>query len=111
MNLVCVRCSQSFHAGMLRGYCPACVKHFREQRKAIAEKQHPSPNVLLDGKFADAKECPKSVSVPEKKREVCGLCGSDSIDPGYGVTGYGFGSYDYCLGCETFLNFHEDKGD
>lgn len=53
---------------------------------------------------------PFAITDPVANRQVCGCCGSDELEPGYGLgTGYGMGSYAFCLGCSRFLDFHEDS--
>lgn len=101
MKLVCIECDESFESAIARGYCDGCVDRFREQRKHVHQRQHPAPNVLADGKFA--KGSPQSVEDPINGKQICGLCGSDELDPGYGL-----GSYTFCMGCNNFLDFHED---
>lgn len=106
--LLCRRCERSFDAATARGYCDECVSKFREERTAIHRRQRPAPGVFADGKFAPDWQCPQSFS--DGDRQVCGLCGSDELEQGYGLgSGYGMGSYTFCLGCNTFLDFHEDS--
>lgn len=110
MELTCIRCKATFDAASVRGYCDDCVEHFREQKEGIAQRQRPAPNMFLDGKFAH--DCPCSVQdeTGGTDRQVCGLCGSDEMEPGYGLgSGYGIGSYNFCFGCNTFLDFREDR--
>lgn len=110
MILKCEKCQASFDASEFRGYCDACVQLFRDQKKAISDRQNPMPNVCLDGKFIDQKECPKSFVNPLTEESNCGLCGSDELEPGYGLgAGYGIGVYNFCFGCNTFLDFVEDS--
>lgn len=55
---------------------------------------------------------PKAVTVWDEKRQrnVCALCGSDDIQPGYGLGGGGgIGGYNWCNGCERILDKSEDK--
>ena len=112
MRLDCVRCQGEFESPTILGYCPDCLGFFSGQSRAIADAHNPLPNVHVDGKFAVAKECPRTVYDPVGRRNVCGLCGSEEIEPGYGIgTGFGIGVYNFCLGCNSFLDFSEDTGD
>ncbi len=107
-KLSCVRCAQPFDAPTFRGYCDTCVSHFREVRKATSRRQNPAPGIHCDGKFTD-EQSPQIVMDPEREEEVCGLCGSDELEPGYGLAGgYGMGSYSFCCGCDTIIDFRED---
>lgn len=88
----------------------SCIIKIGEQRKIVHAKQHPYSHVYADGKFADVAECPRTVQDPVSGQQVCGLCGSSELDQGYGLgTGYGIGVYQYCLECDHFLDFVEDK--
>jgi hypothetical protein len=111
MELNCIRCKQAFDSGVARGYCDACVEHFKNLRKGIRAKQNPRPDVFADGQFAQPKECPESVLDPARDDlTVCGLCGSEELESGYGLgSGYGMGSYNWCHGCHSFLDFSEDR--
>jgi hypothetical protein len=112
MELSCIRCDKVFDSGAARGYCAECIAAFDATRAAIHKRQRPAPGVYADGKFADPKECPQSVQDPVMKRQVCGVCGSDELEPGYGIAGgYGMGSYTFCCGCNRFLDFFEDTGE
>lgn len=109
MNLKCERCDKPFDNSTFRGYCDECIVFFRSVRDQVHAAQHPAPNILADGKFRPGKECPHSVYDPVAQANVCGLCGSAEIEAGYGLgTGYGMGSYNYCLGCDNFIDFSED---
>lgn len=108
MNLQCIRCNATFDADRYRGYCDDCIAHFQEVRKGVHRKQRPAPGVWADGKFT-AEPCPVSVFDPVSECNVCGLCGSDRIESGYGLGGgYGMGSYNFCFDCNNFLDFCED---
>lgn len=108
MELICNRCKATFDSALARGYCDSCVEHFRDVRKGVNRKQNPAPGICADGKFTD-EACPSSFEDGVSGRQVCGLCGSDELEPGYGLgTGYGMGSYTFCCGCNTFLDFRED---
>lgn len=112
MNMQCVRCETNFDDATFRGYCDGCKLHFTEVRQKVHARQRPQPGVCADGKFAEPKECPQSVLEPFTGRYVCGLCGSDELEPGYGIGGgYGMGSYNFCGGCNNFLDFSEDAGE
>lgn len=109
MNLTCERCSSEFDADRFRGYCPGCVQLFSDEREAVHARQRPSPNVFADGKFTD-KACPQTVFDPVAEHQVCGLCGSEDIEHGYGIgSGYGCGVYMFCNDCNNFLDFSEDR--
>lgn len=57
---------------------------------------------------------PEAVTVwdDDRQRNVCGLCGSAEIEPGYGLAGGGgCGSYNFCRGCYRVLDKSEDKGE
>ena len=111
MNLECIGCEETFEADTFRGYCPECLEGFAAQRRHIHERQRPAPNVIADGKFTKG-DSPKSCTDPVSGRQVCGLCGSDEIEPGYGLgSGHGMGSYTFCVGCNSFLDFVEDYDD
>lgn len=112
MNLSCVRCGQGFESSNARGYCDECKVAFTEIRQGIHRKQRPAPGVCADGKFAATKDCPETVIDPVLDKSICGLCGSDEIEPGYGLgSGYGIGTYNFCTGCNSFLDFREDNDD
>ena len=109
MNLTCTRCDGAFEADRFRGYCDTCVDVFRADRRRVNQCQHPTPDMYLDGTFA-REPCPRTVIDPAGPRSVCGLCGGDQIEPGYGIgSGYGMGCYNFCLDCNTFLDFVEDR--
>ena len=43
-------------------------------------------------------------------RNVCGLCGSADLQPGYGLGGGGgIGAYNWCQNCERILDKTEDR--
>ena len=110
MNLTCQRCQREFDHPIPRGYCTDCLAHFAGVRDVIDQHRNPMPGVHLDGKFAAVKECPQTMQCPVTDKEICGLCGSDELEPSYGVgSGYGVcGSYVFCCECNHFLNFIED---
>ena len=111
MNLKCKRCGNPFDADPYRGYCDDCLMFFQSVRDRVHAAQRPAPDILADGKFAPEDDCPHSVWNPVSKRPVCGLCGSEELDAGYGLgsSGHGIGTYNFCLGCEHFLDFSEDR--
>ena len=44
------------------------------------------------------------------ERNICGLCGSTDIHPGYGLAGGGgCGAYNFCGSCSRVLDKTEDK--
>lgn len=46
----------------------------------------------------------------EQGRNVCGLCGSKDIEPGYGLAGGGgCGMYNFCKSCFRVLDKTEDN--
>lgn len=109
MILNCAKCETEFESSEYRGYCESCIAVFRGESKQVAKAQHPHPSIFLDGKFTDS-ECPQSFSHPIDGKTVCGLCGSDDIEPGYGLgSGRGIGGYNWCGGCNSFLDFVEDQ--
>lgn len=107
----CFRCEAEFSSFPPRGYCDECVKKFRDERNPIHRRQRPAPGVFADGKFAESFKCPQTISDETGDTCICrcGLCGSDDIESGYGLgSGYGMGSYNWCHGCNSFLDFSED---
>jgi hypothetical protein len=110
VNLECVGCDAAFEAPTFRGYCPECIEGFEKQRENVHKRQRPAPGVIADGKFA--RGSPETVYSPVAGRQVCGLCGSAEIEPGYGLgSGYGMGVYTFCNECYAFLDFSEDTGE
>lgn len=109
MNLSCVKCSVPFEAARFRAYCPDCVETFRRQRENIARAHRPKSGHFRDGKFAEPDQCPKTIQEPITGHVVCGLCGSDRLEQSYGLgSGYGFGMYTHCFGCNSVLDFVEE---
>ncbi len=107
MEFICIRCNSEFDAANPRGYCDACVAHFAEVRSGIHRRQRPAPGVICDGKFSE--DCPQTVTDPITQKLLCGLCGSDEVEMGYGLgSGYGMGSYQFQQNCNSFLDFHEE---
>jgi hypothetical protein len=81
------------------------------QREHVRRIQNPQPGVIACGKFTQGVS-PSSVFDPVQAKNVCGLCGSDQIEMGYGLGGgYGMGSYNFCHECGNFLDFCEDTGE
>lgn len=107
-ELHCARCSKTFQGDTLVGYCAECQDHFHDQKQIIRARQRPFKGVFADTAHTDL-ECPKSVRGPGET-VLCGLCGSDALEMGYGIgTGYGgMGVYNFCNGCNSFLDFCED---
>lgn len=104
----CQRCRRDFESERPLGYCAACVLAYREQKRRINRAQNPAPGLCLDGRFVEPRECPRSFD--HAGRQLCGLCGGDELEPGYGLgSGYGMGCYTFCCGCNTFLDFSEDE--
>lgn len=109
MTLHCIECDSEFESPGIRGYCDNCIQSYRNMRQKIHASQHPAPGVLADGAFADPKKCPLTITDPIRECQVCGLCGSDNVHPGYGLgSGYGLGGYHFCTDCGSFLDFVED---
>ena len=109
--MTCIRCEAEFDSGIKRGYCDECLSLFRERQILKHGKQHPAPGVRVTGKFLDPKECPCSIENETGDGIACGLCGSESLQPGYGFAGgYGLGSYQFCEECNTVIDFFEDLG-
>lgn len=109
---MCERCEQPFEGAAFVGYCPECVAWFREGRKKAHAAANPAPGMHLSGKFQDVDRCPRTVENPVTEEQVCGLCGSDDLEPGYGFAGgFGLGVYTFCCGCNAVLDFSEDTGE
>lgn len=103
----CERCKQPFEGDTFVGYCPGCVDFHRNAKRELAAIQNPRKGMHLDGEFIkpDAEPGPKSVMDPVTRDMVCGLCGSKEIEPGFGLgTGYGMAVYNFCEGCNTFID-------
>lgn len=111
MQLTCVRCEDAFENEIFLGYCPECIEHFRTVSASVNRCQNPTPDMHLDGKFTDDPG-PQTVLDSFSGRAVCGLCGSDEVQSGYGLgSGRGIGSYSFCMNCNTFLDFCPDMED
>lgn len=66
------------------------------------------PGIACGGGPVDEKAV--SVWDAERGRNVCGLCGSDDLQPGYGLGGGGgIGAYNWCESCQRILDKSEDK--
>jgi len=104
----CLRCGRDFKSTAFLGYCEECREAFAADAAHVAARQNPAPGVVADGAFA-RMESPRSVFDPERRTTVCGLCGSADLMIGYGLgSGHGMGSYNFCQGCNSFLDFVED---
>ena len=111
MILSCYRCLKPFENAICLGYCPECLANFQEAKKRIRNTQQPGPGLFLDGKFC-TEEPPHTVTEPTSGKQVCGLCGSDQVNAGYGLgSGYGLGTYNFCEECNSFLDCVEDLGE
>ena len=106
MELNCERCGEVFDSGLFRGYCDECVEFFDGQIELIHKRSNPSPGVHCVGRFNEGMEHPHTVF--SGVANVCGCCGSDQIDPGYGYAAGGLGTYNFCHDCGKFLDFSED---
>jgi hypothetical protein len=112
MTLKCERCEKAFESPAFVGYCPECAEWFRGGKKVARDGANPMPGVHACGKFQSDDRCPKTVLNPVTEENVCGLCGSDEIEPGYGFAGgFGLGVYNFCTACNTVLDFSEDSGE
>ena len=106
--MICFRCECDFESFPRRAYCDACVAHFREISELVNEKQRPAPGVHACGKFL-REATPQSFWDDDRNRQCCGLCGSQEVEPGYGLaSGRGCGSYTFCTECYAFMDFSED---
>jgi hypothetical protein len=112
MNLTCQRCNAAFDGPTYVGYCPECVGWFKGGWKVAHAAANPAPGVHRVGKFQKADRCPHTVTNPFTEEQVCGLCGGDELDSGYGFAGgFGLGGYTFCGGCYAILDFSEDSGE
>jgi hypothetical protein len=110
MTLTCVRCQGEFEESTFRGYCPGCVEHFRGQADRSRRARHPVPGVHLNIRMLEAGDCPLAAVNPATGQSVCGLCGSDELEPGYGFAGgFGLGVYTCCSDCHAVLDFSPDE--
>ena len=109
MILTCIRSDAEFEESYAVSYCTDCRDHFLGVRKEVHKKQNPAPGVHATGKFTDDPG-PQSFHDPVSNQNLCGLCGSNQLDMGYGFAGgRGLGSYTFCLECHCCLDFSEDK--
>lgn len=113
MNLECQNCGESFENAITIGYCPECIADYQAKRQARRDKQQAVTASLgafhVAGKWGDPKETPRSVFCEISQRNVCGLCGSDQLEGGYGYAGgFGLGGYNFCLDCNEVQDFSED---
>jgi len=116
MIATCNRCDAEFESSHFRGYCDDCVAFYRQDREDARERQRKRAESLgavhVTGKFNTVENCPQTANDPVSGQQVCGLCGSDEIDPGYGYAGgYGLGGYNFCMACGTVMDFSEDTGE
>lgn len=79
-----------------------------------AAKRAPEEEVMINGcRFCHQREPDaEAVSVwnDELNRNVCGLCGSAELEPGYGLAGGGeIGAYNFCHGCQRVLDKTPDQ--
>lgn len=112
MILACERCGSEFEHPKFVGYCLACADFFRESREVARKAARPAPGVHLSGKFLDTDRCPRTVQNVFTEEPVCGLCGCDELENGYGFAGgFGLGLYTACCGCKAILDFSEDTGE
>lgn len=112
--MTCEKCKKDFEGDTFVGYCPTCVSAYRDLQNQIGRVKNirlgDGRSIHLDGQFADPKECAKSVMNPITGTMVCGLCGSDELESGYGFAGgFGLGVYNYCGGCRSIIDFVEDS--
>lgn len=106
--MICERCeAEEADPGTL--YCYECKEYFRGHREEHHERSNPRPGVHVTGK-TNKGECPATFF--NGVANVCGMCGSDEIEPGYGFAGgFGLGSYNCCMDCYTIMDFSEDTGE
>ena len=108
MEMTCLRCDETFDSGVFRGYCDECVDFYRGVVKEVRERENPAPGVMCHGKFTN-EPTPETVFDPIRGKAVCGICGSEDVDPGYGfAAGRGIGAYMFCNDCYAFMDFCED---
>ena len=104
----CGRCDEKeAEPGTL--YCFECKESFRGERGAAQDRVNPMPGVHAVGKF-NKGESPKTFF--NGVANVCGMCGSDEIEAGYGFAGgFGLGVYQCCMDCYAIMDFSEDSGE
>lgn len=113
-NMTCQKCKREFSPETLVGYCEPCRAFFLEIIGRIRTAVHSFPGALQEPIGYDPKDCPHTFTYKtgKRERELCGLCGSGSLENGYGlVPGYGCAGYTYCLNCLNFLNAEVDCGE
>lgn len=112
MELTCKRCHSTFDSGVTLAYCEECRRFFHEQQIMRINAQNPRPGLHITGKFLEPRQCPGTTWCDVSDSQICGLCGSDELDTGYGYAGgYGLGCYNYCMACNSVLDFCEDMSD
>jgi hypothetical protein len=110
-SLTCQRCRNPFEAETTIGYCEGCQQHYAAQAFRVRKAQRPMPHIMADTSFLKPADCPHTVTESSggRGRILCGLCGSGSIEAGYGlVPGFGCGTFYYCCNCGTYLDFSPD---
>lgn len=112
-KLECNKCGCEFENAVTVGYCNDCLEAYRAMRQARRDRQDLATFLAgashIAGKWGDAKDCPRSAFDEITQKQVCGLCGCDQVEPGYGYAGgFGLGSYLICLECYEVQDFTED---
>lgn len=91
-------------------YCPDCAGELKDIQRTARSKSV-GKNFFADGKFAVAKDCPRTY-VGLNDEQACGVCGSDAISPTvYGFCVFGLGVSQTCMTCRVCLNFKPDTDD
>jgi NMD protein affecting ribosome stability and mRNA decay len=113
MRLDCQKCGEEFENANTIGYCDDCRASYDAKQRARSERQETATQAAgafhIAGKWGDAKESPRSAWDEISQRQVCGMCGSSELEPGYGYAGgFGLGSYQFCLDCCVVQDFSED---
>lgn len=111
MILYCINCGNEFVSDRVVGYCTRCLAEHDKMRAGVRRRQRPEPGLFIAGKFAESVHCLQTIPVAEDGNgvNVCGRCGSDDLDQGYGLgSGYGIGTYIFCGECNEFLDFSPD---
>lgn len=113
MILTCQKCDSEFENANVVGYCESCREDYARMRQERHDKQAVATEAIgaihIAGRWGDPKESPQSAFDEISQRQVCGMCGSDELECGYGFAGgFGLGSYMCCCECWTIQDFHED---
>lgn len=111
MILYCINCGNEFVNYRVVGYCSKCLADYDAMRAGVHQRQRPEPGAFADGKFAEPIQCLQTIPIREAAigGNVCGRCGSDDLNQGYGLgSGYGIGTYIFCGECHEFLDFSPD---